>query len=292
MHDFSLSFLRCSSCGSKLICDVFVRKNEIIEGMLICNKCNAKYPVINKVPILWDSFANYLSNRPSLGGYLFSRSTRSEIKQFIKNSLGKIKKTNIDQNIVEKRWAKIYQNNSSSKFYSRVCKNLLDFGNLGLVLDCGCSIGTISSRLSEFSECVFGIDSSFSAVEIAKNTFKKNLDYFVADSMSCIFGKTKFDNVLALNILELVEPIPFIKKIFLQTGGNLIISDPYDYDRGQHSVKNPLYAKELRETLQKLNFKITNATKNPSEITWTLNINPRCSLRYKVDLIIANKQNT
>ena len=138
-----------------------------------------------------------------------------------------------------------------SRFYSTIKKELRNLPTSKLAVEYGCSIGIMSSFLSDTFQTVFGVDRSFSAIKIAKKDSRDNLDYFVADSLSPIFGKTKFDLILALNLLELIEPIDFLKHISAQIQkGNLIISDPYDYDRGINSVKNPLDENTLRQNLR------------------------------------------
>ena len=159
-----------------------------------------------------------------------------------------------------------------------------------LVLEYGCSIGIMTSFLANSNQHVFGIDRSFSAISVAKKTPKDNLDYFVADLMSNVFGKTKFDLILALNVLELVEPKDLLKYISQQIPkGHFVISDPYDFDRGKNSVKKPLDELTLRTSLEELGFTIFVKTKKPSYLTWNLKLNSRSTLNYKVDLIIAKK---
>jgi 2-polyprenyl-3-methyl-5-hydroxy-6-metoxy-1,4-benzoquinol methylase len=137
---------------------------------------------------------------------------------------------------------------------------------------------------------VFGIDRSFSALLIAKKSFKDNLDYVVADSLSSVFAQSQFNLIIALNILELVEPVDLLKHVSKQiSSGYFVISDPYDFDRGTHSVKKPLDESQLRSYLQKFGFKISSKTKNPSFIPWNLKLNSRATLNYKVDLIIGKK---
>ena len=95
---------------------------------------------------------------------------------------------------------------------------------------------------------------------------------------------------MALNLLELVEPLDFLTHVSSQVEkGSLVISDPYDYDRGKNSVKRPLDENSLRQNLKQLGFKITKPTINPSKIPWILNLNPRATLNYQVDLVIAKK---
>ncbi|MBI2128522.1 MAG: methyltransferase domain-containing protein [Nitrosarchaeum sp.] len=290
MHEFSLNFLRCVRCGSKLELDVFKKETEIEEGILECKKCTLCFPIIQKIPIIWDDFSKYISERITLGGKLYNSVSHDKMKKFLKHSLSNSKRNTDDRTTLEERWSKIYQNSQKSKFYS-IIKNELDaMQKSKLVLEYGCSIGIMGSFLADSNQTVFGIDRSFSAISIAKKTQKDNLDYFVADLMSDVFGKTKFDLILALNILELVEPKDLLQHISKQIlKGDFVISDPYDFDRGKNSVKKPLDELALRTSLEELGFTITAKTKKPSYLTWNLKLNPRTTLNYKVDLIIAKK---
>ena len=290
MHEFSLNFLRCVRCGSKLELDVFKKETEIDEGILECKKCTLCFPIIKKIPIIWDDFSKYISERMMLGGKLFNFASHDKMKKFLKHSLSISKRNTDDRTTLEERWSRIYQNSQKSKFYS-IIKNELDLmPKSKLVLEYGCSIGIMTSFLANSNQNVFGIDRSFSAISVAKKTQKDNLDYFVADLMSDVFGNTKFDLILALNVLELVEPKDLLKYISQQIlKGHFVISDPYDFDRGKNSVKKPLDELTLRTSLEELGFAISVKTKKPSYLTWNLKLNPRSTLNYKVDLIIAKK---
>jgi uncharacterized protein YbaR (Trm112 family) len=290
MHEFSLDYLRCVRCGSKLGLDVFKKDTEIEEGILECKKCSLTFPIIHKIPILWDDFSNYLSERIMLGGKLFNSASNDKMKKFLKLSLLNCKQKTDDRTILEERWSKIYQNSKNSKFYSKIKKELDALPKSKFVLEYGCSIGTMSRFLANTNQNVFGIDRSFSALSIAKELSKDNLDYFVADFISDVFGKKKFDLILALNVLELVEPKDLLKHISQQIDvGSFVISDPYDFDRGKNSVKKFLDESTLRSGLKELEFSITKRTQKPSFLTWNLKLNPRSTLNYKVDLIVAKK---
>ena len=283
----SLEFLRCVRCGAKLELDVFESDKEIVEGMMQCKKCKLEFPIIQKIPILWDDFSKYLSSRRILGGKLYKLTSSTKLKSFIKKSLNT--KDN-DRSYIEEKWARIYQNSKTSKFYDTIKKNLDALPSSKLVLEHGCSIGLVTSHLANSCDLVIGVDRSFSAIQIAKKQFKSNLDYFVADSLSPVFGKLQFDLILALNVLEIIEPKVLLKSISKQISkGYFVISDPYDFDRGSNSVKNPLDASSLRMNLNSLGFKILYSTKNPSNIPWNLKLNPRATLNYKVDLVIGQK---
>ena len=290
MHEFSMDFLRCVRCGSKLDIDVFKKDKEIEEGILECKKCLLCFPIIQKIPILWDDFPKYLSDRMMLGGKLFHSVSHDKLKKFLKHSISNSKRNIDDRTNLEARWSKIYQSSQKSRFYSIIKNELKSLPHSKLVLEYGCSIGTMTSFLADSNHNVFGIDRSFSAISIAKKIQKNNLDYFVADLSSDVFGQTKFDLVLALNVLELVEPQNLLEHISQQIlKGIFVISDPYDFDRGKNSVKKPLDELTLRQCLKDLGFFITTSTKKPSNLTWNLKLNPRSTLNYKVDLIIAKR---
>jgi len=290
MLESSLEFLRCVRCCSKLELITFKYDKEILEGILECKKCNAEFPIIEKVPILWDDFSLYLSSRKKLGGQMYQLIENPKLKQFCKISLSKTDQTNDDRTDLEERWSNIYQNSTSSKFYSHIQKNISFAKKSNLVLEYGCSIGIMTSVLAKSHPMVFGIDRSFTALRFAKKSHHDNLDYVVSDFLFPVFGKLQFDLVLALNVLELVEPLKFLTSVSKQiSSGYFVISDPYDFDRGIHSVKKPLNETTLRTNLENLGFKIMSSTKNPSHIAWNLKLNPRTTLNYKVDLVCSQK---
>lgn len=290
MHEFSLRYLRCVECGSKLESEIFNDKTEIEEGFLICKRCNGQYPIISKVPILWPGLSAYLSNRAQLGGKLFTQSRNPKLKTFVKNAMKKISKNSDDVSAIEKRWVTIYQNSKRSRFYSIMKKLLKKIPRCGLVLDHGCSIGYMTENLASNHDTVFGIDQSYWAIYLAKQNAFENLDYFVAHSLYHPFGRNKFQLVVGLNVLELIEPVDFLRVVSSQIrNGYVAISDPYDYERGKNIVRNPMDSKTLRSELEKLGFKIMSKTRKASFIPWKLNINPRTKLDYRLDLVIAKK---
>jgi len=287
MRQSSLEYLRCVNCNSKLDLEVFEKSNEIKEGFLLCKNCTSKYPIISKIPILWSDFVSYLSNRAQLGGYLMNQARNEKLKSFVKSSLKKINRQTTDVTPIEKRWVTTYKNSLKSKFYNHVKNSIKKLSKSDLVLEHGCSIGYITHYLAQKHDIVFGIDQSFFAIAEAKKNNIKNMDCFVANSLSTPFGKRKFGLVVMLNMLELIEPLDFLKVISTQLKGTLVISDPYDFERGKDSVKHRVDEKSLRSELKKLGFVLAQNTNKPSFIPWKLNVNSRLSLNYKVDLVIA-----
>ena len=255
-------------CGKKLSLDVLLHESEVKEGFLFCEFCNLHFPIIGKIPILWDDFSTYLSNRPRLGGMMYARAASQKLKLYIKDTLGAIRKSHPDVSLVEKRWTSIYGENKKSTFYGAVKKSL--GSSSGTALEHGCSIGIITSHLAKSRRLVFGIDKSYYAIEVAKKQHHENLDYFVADSLSHPFGKAKFDSVVGLNLFEIIEPRLLLKLLARQVekGGLLVLSDPYDFERGERSVKEPLHEASIRKEMSNLGLSVSKQTLAPQFLPW------------------------
>jgi|SRR5579864_3148521 len=287
MHNFSLDYIRCVNCNSNLEIEILEQSYEIEEGFLVCNNCGNKYPIISKIPIIQSDFTSYLSNRAQLGGYLMTRSKNEKIKSFVKNTLKKIKNLHSDVIPIEKRWVITYKNSIKSKFYSYIKNSLDKLPKTDFALEHGCSIGYITKYLATKHDTAFGIDQSFFTILEAKQNNFPNLDFFVANSLNHPFGKNKFGLVVGLNLLELIEPLDLLNVLSNQASDIILISDPYDFERGTNSVKQKVDSKSLRSELERRGFVITANTKKPKFLPWKLNINSRLNLNYKVDLIIA-----
>ena len=290
MHEKNVNLLRCVKCSEKISLDILQYSSEVDEGFLICENCKIKFPIIAKIPIMLKDFLSYINNRPLLGGQLHILSNTSHMKEFVKDTLSRIKISEIDQSLVEKHWYEIYKMNRNSSFYTILKRKLTELPSHGNVLEFGSSIGIISNFLRKTHQNVFGIDISFYATQHAKRKSFDNLDFFVADILNHPFTKRQFDLVLALNMLEVVEPSIMLEKISSQIKhGYTVLSDPFEYARGKKTVDLPLYEKDIRQKLRTLGFSITKKTIIPSMINWTLKINPRTKLVYKVDLVIGKK---
>ncbi|NIP61405.1 MAG: methyltransferase domain-containing protein [Nitrosopumilaceae archaeon] len=294
MFESSLEYLHCVNCNNKpLKLDVLKKEgSEIVEGFIVCKKCLIKYPIIKKVPILWSDFTSYLITRPSLGGLFLTRYAETqEVRSFIKKSLNKINKHVEDRYKIEKRWVEIYENSKNSSFYSFLKSYLQKLPKQKLVIEHGCSIGLITNYVSKFSEIVFGIDTSFSAILTAKKNQGKKTEYLVTDSIFHPFGSQLFDLVIGLNILDIIEPRDLLSVLSYQTkkNGFLVLSDPYDYKRGAPFVRKPITETNLRNHLRSLGFGIRFGTQKPSFLKWSLNLNRRAKLEYKSDVVIGKK---
>ena len=286
MLETTVNFLSCLQCNSKLDVDVSSKDDEIVEGFLVCKNCTQKFPVIDKIPIIWNDFTKFLFKRRQLAEELYLLSKSEAMKQFVKSSM---KSTSSERSQIEKHWTGIYQNSTNSKFYQTL-KKFLSTIDSKISLEYGCSIGTVSSFLGRQSENAFGIDRSFYAIQIAKRKKLPNVDYVVSDALFPIFGRQKFDLIVGLNILELINPPDLILHVAKQIeSGHFVLTDPYDFERGTNSVETRFDSDSLREFLLESGFQINKKTKQPAFIPWNLEINKRTTLNYQVDLIDAIK---
>ena len=290
MLESTLKFIRCPKCNSNLNIEIYKNSNEIDEGILKCEKCQSEFPIIDKIPIMFIDFKKYISEHKILSGKLYKLASSNEIKKFLKLSWNNLIWNKIDKTEIEERWAQIYNINKNNEFYKIIKSYLVLIPKSKLVLEYGCSIGITTKHISDSSEMVFGIDKSFNAIHLAKKNQKNNLDYIVSDFVSTPFKNKKFDLIIGLNILELMEPNILLKQISNQmSAGYIMITDPYDYERGINSVKHPINELVLRKNLRELKFKINKETEKPSFIPWNLKLYDRATLNYKVDIVIAKK---
>ena len=269
MNQENSQYLFCIKCKGKLELEILHKSSEVNEGFLYCKKCKVKFPIISKIPVILENLSHFLENRPSLGGFLLKSAITQTMKLFIKQILSKIKKNDNDFFLTEKRWTNIYLTNKNSSFYKTIKSHLVKFPSKSLVIEYGSSIGIISNTLAKKHGRVFGIDTSFSALLEAKKESQKNCEYILSDVLQHPFGKKKFDLIIALNLFELVEPVSLLNAISSQIqNGLILLSDPYDYDRGKNSVKRPLDEKQIREKLTQKKFLITKSTRIPSSVNW------------------------
>ena len=119
MLESTLKFIRCPKCNSNLNIEIYKNSNEIDEGILKCEKCQLKFPIIDKIPIMFIDFKKYISEHKILSGKLYKLASSNEIKKFLKLSWNNLIWNKIDKTKIEERWAQIYHTNKNNKFYKQ-----------------------------------------------------------------------------------------------------------------------------------------------------------------------------
>lgn len=291
MLDATTKYLRCVDCNSELTIEPIFYTDETEEGFLNCTSCNSRYPIISKVPLLLKDLPSYFSIRMSLGGQLLLMAKSEQLRNYVKDVLKKVKHTWDDTADLDKRWVGIYRQSTRSKFYSQIRRSIQKLPVCDLVLEHGCSVGYVANHASRRHKTVIGIDKSFYGILEAKKHHTKNSDFIVADSLHPPFGNTKFNLVLALNLLDIIEPNELLSVVLRQADRFLLLSDPYDFERGKGSVNQRITPEELRQKVLDAGFRLIQRTAKPAYIPWKLNVNPRLDLNYKVDMIVGKKVN-
>ncbi|MDE1861743.1 MAG: methyltransferase domain-containing protein [Thaumarchaeota archaeon] len=212
-----------------------------------------------------------------------------EMKDFFRRVLRGIVNAGNDTSGIEKRWVEIYRQSIRSRFYSFIGGLLEGLSPSGTMLEHGCSIGNVALKRRRTGGHVMGIDKSFYAILEAKKQRLTDSDFLVADSLEPPFGSKKFDTVLGLNLLDIVEPYPLIRTMADQVDRYLVLSDPYDFERGKLSVREKVSPEGVRSYLENIGFKMIHHTEEPAQIPWRIKVNSRLELDYKVDVIVAER---
>lgn len=281
--------------------------DECIEGFLTCNVCNSKYPVIQGVPIVLQNFHEYARRRIVIYGKWITNSKSSGLKDFLRSEGTKIHfRTSNDLYEENNLLYRTYLNNHNKYYlddrllsllkrkiepdhiYKMLGKKSLNLSGIGL--DIGCSFGSSTFELAKRLPLVFGVDLSFSFILEARKRIHekmvKNVEFIVSDAIKLPFESRFFQSVVALNLVDRVDPHKLIDSInsCINDNGKLILIDPYHFVNENSNEQSSSI--QIRKMVEKFGYKIES---KESYIPWILKMNQRSYLFYFVDFIVAKR---
>jgi SAM-dependent methyltransferase/uncharacterized protein YbaR (Trm112 family) len=306
-----ISNLRCvnNPCKSNGLTLESLREvgDECVEGFILCNACNSRYPIIQGVPIVLQNFHEYARQRIITYGKWIINSKSSKLKNFLRSAGMKIHSPTSNDSYEENNilYKAYFYNHHHYHFdgrllsllkkkiepdhiYKMLGKKNLDLSGIGL--DIGCSFGSSTFELAKRLPFVFGIDTSFSFVlearKIMHDKLVKNVEFMVSDAKKLPFESKFFQCVVALNLIDRVDPYKLMDSInsCIKDNGKLILIDPYHFVNENRN--NQFDSIQIRKIVEKLGYKINS---NESYIPWIVKMNERSYLFYFVDYIVANR---
>jgi SAM-dependent methyltransferase len=289
---------------------------DCLEGILTCENCGSKFPIIAGVGIIVADFSTYAANRVQVFGNWIVETKSAELRAFLREKGMTIHKSENNMNRYDdSKWFRPftwthYEYSLDDRMLSmlrwkirpdeiyRKVANLIENSMTQVGLDLGCSVGSAAILMAKKLSFVFGIDLSFSFIAEARRRMKEmemqNVEFIVCDSTKMPFGQKYFDIVAALNLigrLDLENTIQSVNNL-IKSDGKLFMADPYDVDNNiAQGTRSRINGAELRRLLEKSGYSIMARTKkSESFIPWIVKINQRCYLFYFVDFIEARRK--
>ena len=307
-----VSDLRCvnNSCKNKSLTLESLREadDECIEGFLSCSICNSQYPIIQGVPIVLQNFHDYARQRIMTYGKWIMTSKSFKLKDFLRsigkkihsptssdlyeenNSLYKAYLYNFHNHHFDDRLLSLFKRKiEPDHIYRMLGKKSLNLNGIGL--DIGCSIGSSTFELAKRLPFVFGVDLSFSFIlkarKLMRDKMRKNVEFVVSDAINLPFESSYFRSIIALNVVDRVDPNKLMVSInrCIKNNGKLILIDPYHFVKDNTDQFDSI---QIRKIVENFGYKISS---NESYIPWIMKMSERAYLFYFVDFIVANKVN-
>lgn len=200
MKRWLLGKIVCIKCKGSLKAEAFLKHGEeIIDGILLCTRCNASYFIINGVPRMLseDLAAEFLSQYRD-----FFKKYSLEIPAHSDTSKRKMVKTAKGFGYEWKRFSKIHPV-YEKQFLDWISPIKKEFFKGKLVLDAGCGKGRHAYFAAKYGADVIGIDLSEAVDSAYQNTkHLKNAHIVQANIYELPFKESLFDYIYSIGVLH------------------------------------------------------------------------------------------
>ena len=185
MKSSLVNYFACPTCGGKLSLKTRkATKNEIIEGILTCLKCNEKFPIKNGIPrFVVDETKNFIKTEDA-----FSAKWRTYHKSYH-----------------EKKWFEFQRDWFLERFQWKSLENFNNFlKTRNFILDAGTGLGNSAKfHSTNKNSTVFALDASES-IDFAYKKYGdiENVHFIQADLRQLPFKKQFFDYIYSDQVLH------------------------------------------------------------------------------------------
>jgi len=193
MRKCNIDILACPLCLNSLQLEIYNQNEiEIIDGMLQCSNCKAKYLIKEKIPRMIPNDTLKYSEDFTL------------IKKINKKHQ-KIRDANIIYHDIaadtydKDEAVSVCQNKFNQERIEKIIKGLSQRNDNSLFLDIGCGTGNVLKFGKKYFRCAIGIDVSLNMLKLA-NT--RGMEVFQADALFLPFRPGVFNAVSIFSVLH------------------------------------------------------------------------------------------
>ena len=235
-----VELLVCPAClpsEKKLLCQAEERKgDDILSGILKCDKCATSYPIQSGVASLFPKPNAKKREEPS-----------------------KYEDSSVVSSYLWSHFSDLLEDEEASTAY-KDWADLIEHQD-GVSLDAGCAVGRFTFEMSMKSGLAVGVDNSHSFIRTARELMKKgrmkvslqeeglltrevliqlpekwrtdNVEFIVGDAQILPFRQRTFSSIASLNLVDKVpQPLKHLQemnRVAREKGAQFLFSDPFSW---------------------------------------------------------------